>query len=813
MADSPEPPGDVRMPLFRDASIGFALLSDSGMFRQANSKLCESLGFLEDELCGMNIADLLHPEDCAAEMNQRQQVANGTLGSYNLTLRARRKNGSFTRLRISSSIAPGVAGIMLIIEDLPSGTSERTADFLQSEARFRRVFDSNMLGVFFGDIHGQVTQANEAFLQMVGYTHEDVEAGRLSWLATTPDEYLPLLEKVRQELRETGKSGPYERQYIHRDGHRVHAMVGVTLLENSREKAACFVLDITRRRQAEEALLESEQRFRAMADDAPFMLAVSGNGQDSLYFNKPWLEYTGQSLEEVIRFGWLRSLHPEDRDFAMQTYRAALLQHRPFELEYRLRRHDGVYRWMFSRISPRFTASGGFKGYIGTSIDIHERKQVEETLRNSFAREQLIRRHLEMMNASLDINWILQSTVQEIRKFLEVDRCTIALYTREEGPRINLLAQTCGSPDIAPISAEDIDLIARAAQHLSPEALTEGRERITAVADMESYLDTMAQQIEELQIPLEAGTLHAMAEKYRIRSLLRVSISYRGIPYGSLSLHQCNRRREWQQDEIELLNILAHHLGSALYQAELYQKEQGARKHLELYTQKLETSNRELEEFAFVASHDLQAPLRKIIMFSSFLKEIEGEIPPEGQDFISRITACSQKMQDLITDLLNLSRVHRRQEPFREISLNQVLGHVHTNLQASIDETQGTLVLEDLPVIEGDPNQLQQLFQNLVENALKFHRKDAPPVVRVRAEQDGKAYRIIVEDNGIGFDEQYQQRIFKIFERLSPTQYDGTGIGLAICKKIVERHNGQIQAFSTPGEGSCFVVTLPARQA
>jgi PAS domain S-box-containing protein len=703
MADSPETTGPVNIPLFRNAAIGFALISDSGTFRQANVRLCESLGFSEDELCGMNISDLLHPADCATELNQRQQVVRGSLDSYTLTLRARRKSGNFTRLRISSSLSPVDAGIMLIIEDLESGVAEFTPDFLPSEAWFRR---------------------------------------------------------------------------------------------------------------AEEALQESEQRFRAMADDAPFLLAVSGEQQDSLYFNKPWLEYTGQSLDEVIHFGWLRSLHPEDRDFAMQTYRAALLQHRPFELEYRLRRHDGVYRWMFSRVTPRFTASGEFKGYIGTSIDIHERKQVEETLRNSFAREQLIRRHLEMMNASLDINWILQTTVQEIGKFLEADRCTIVLYASEaEGPRIKLLAQACGSPEIGPISAEDVQLIARSAQHLSPETLASGQERITAIADLGTYMQTVTQQqLEELQIPLEINTLKAMAEKYRIRSLLRVNISYRGIPYGSLSLHHCNRRREWQKDEIELLNILAHHLGSALYQAELYQKEQDVRKHLELYTQKLETSNRELEEFAFVASHDLQAPLRKIIMFSSFLKELEGGIPPTGQDYLTRITVCSQKMQDLITDLLNLSRVHRRQEPFRRIPLKQVLNHVQANLQSSFDEVQGTLVLEDLPVIEGDPNQLQQLFQNLVENALKFHRKGFPPVVRVRAEQDDAIYRIFVEDNGIGFDEQYQQRIFRIFERLSPTQYDGTGIGLAICKKIVERHNGQIQAFSTPGEGSCFVVTLPARQ-
>lgn len=231
----------------------------------------------------------------------------------------------------------------------------------------------------------------------------------------------------------------------------------------------------------------------------------------------------------------------------------------------------------------------------------------------------------------------------------------------------------------------------------------------------------------------------------------------------------------------------------------------------------LARSNRELQDFASVASHDLQEPLRKIEAFSDQLRRRSGEsLDDNGRFYLERIEKASRRMRALIDDLLSYSRVSTKAQPFARCDLNKIIEGVLSDLRIRIVETQGKIEIGALPTIEADPIQMRQLFQNLISNALKFHRKDVTPVVRVtHAAGEGKAghCEIHVIDNGIGFDPKYTDRIFNIFQRLhSRSEYEGTGIGLATCRKIVERHKGGITAHSVPGEGSDFAVVLPVQQ-
>ena len=234
---------------------------------------------------------------------------------------------------------------------------------------------------------------------------------------------------------------------------------------------------------------------------------------------------------------------------------------------------------------------------------------------------------------------------------------------------------------------------------------------------------------------------------------------------------------------------------------------------LRLALQRLEQSNRELEDFAYVASHDLQEPLRKIQAFGDLLRSKHAEaLPEQAQDYIERMQSAAKRMQVLINDLLSFSRVTTKAQPFVRVDLARIAAEVVHDLETRTHETGGRITIGPMPVIEADPLQMRQLLQNLAGNALKFHREGVPPVVDVRGAIANGYCEITVTDNGIGFEEKYADRIFTMFERLhARMKYEGTGIGLAICRKIAERHGGEIRAEGRVGEGARFVVSLPVR--
>jgi PAS domain S-box-containing protein len=240
--------------------------------------------------------------------------------------------------------------------------------------------------------------------------------------------------------------------------------------------------------------------------------------------------------------------------------------------------------------------------------------------------------------------------------------------------------------------------------------------------------------------------------------------------------------------------------------------------------EQLQRSNRELQDFAYVASHDLQEPLRKIIVFGERLKEKAADrLEPENLDYLQRMQKAASRMQTLINDLLSFSRVTTKAQPFAKVDLARTAREVVDDLEARIEMTKGRVELGQLPVIDAEPLQMRQLIQNLIGNALKFRLADVPPVAKL----DAKIYsgvlpqahdsaprqlcELTVSDNGIGFDEKYLDRIFNVFQRLhTRNEYEGTGMGLAIARKIVLYHGGTITAKSAPGKGATFIVTLPA---
>lgn len=233
---------------------------------------------------------------------------------------------------------------------------------------------------------------------------------------------------------------------------------------------------------------------------------------------------------------------------------------------------------------------------------------------------------------------------------------------------------------------------------------------------------------------------------------------------------------------------------------------------LKYYAKELERSNKELESFAAIASHDLQEPLIKILRFGEIL--LQSKILQEGKerDNLERMVKAAERMRTLTDDLLDLSRVMSKGKPFETVNLNELVREVLEDLEIRISRSKATVKLDDLPALKVDASQIRRLFQNLIGNALKFNKKGDQHLVEVTCDRSADGFwRIQIKDNGIGFDEENVSRIFKPFERLhGRSQYEGTGMGLAISKKIVERHGGTLAASSRKGEGSVFTIALPA---
>jgi len=435
----------------------------------------------------------------------------------------------------------------------------------------------------------------------------------------------------------------------------------------------------------------------------------------------------------------------------------------------------------------------------GINMDITDRKRAQEELQLQNRRSQLFAEVTLKIRQSLHIQEILQTTVTEVQRIFQTDRVLIfQLWLNGFGK----IVTEAVNPNWISVLGRNITDDYFASEYL--QRYSQGR--IYTIAD-----------IEKADVP---HCLIEFMQEFEVKAKLAVPIFLKEKLWGLLVAHQCTSPRQWSSFETELMGQLADQIGIALAQAQLLEQETRQ-------SQELARSNAELQQFASIASHDLQEPLRKIQAFGDRLKTKCNEaLTEQGRDYLDRMQNAAGRMQTLIDDLLMLSRITTKAQPFVPVDLAQVIQEVLSDLEVRIDETKGQVEVGSLPTIEADSLQMRQLLQNLIGNALKFHPKTEPPKVRIYSQllndeeqqPTGNSItpthcQIVVEDNGIGFDEKYLDRIFNVFQRLQGrSEYEGTGMGLAICRKIAERHGGSLTAESTPGQGATFIVTLPIKQ-
>jgi PAS domain S-box-containing protein len=505
----------------------------------------------------------------------------------------------------------------------------------------------------------------------------------------------------------------------------------------------------------DQGLLDDKPQWDTLAEALPQIVWVARSDGYHIYFNQRWYEYTGLNQEQSIGFGWSIALHPDDKANSLARWKQATEAGESYEVEHRLRAADGRDRWFLARGSPQRDRSGAIVRWFCTGTDIDDQKKTQEELRRSEERFRLL---------------------------------------AEAIPQKVWMADT------------------RGAIHYLNQCWFDYTGLTYAQASGWGWL----QLVHPAERQAEAARWTAAIERGD-----RMEIEHR-LKRGSDSSYRWHLVRGAPlRDETGMIVQwvgISTDVDDQRRQAELLERLVLER------TSELERSNRRLEEFASVASHDLQEPLRKIQAFSDRLQAKCGLLlGKQGKEYIDRIVSSATRMRNLINDILLLSRVSTNTQPLKPVDLEAAAREVISDLEGLIQQTGGSVQLGRLPTIHADPPQIRQLLQNLIGNGLKFQHPDRPPVVRLSArilpgseitadETDIPWYEIAIEDNGIGFEEIYVDRIFQMFQRLhGRKEYEGTGMGLAICRSIVERHRGRITARSTPGQGTTFLVTLPAQ--
>ncbi|MBB1285974.1 PAS domain-containing protein [Flavisolibacter sp. BT320] len=529
---------------------------------------------------------------------------------------------------------------------LEEKVQERTVELSASEERFRLIANTTSDAIWDWDLVNNNIWWSDSFYNRFGFAASEEAANSSFWLTRVhPDER----ESVQQSLQAAINTGAKEwtAQFRFQKADGSYAIIrdkGMVLTDNNGTpyRMVGAMIDNTETEQASHLLQVKNNQLQAVLDEFQFVTdfmpqMVWSTQPDGFhdFFNKQWYNYTGLTYEQTKDKGWSLVLHSDDYDRTWKIWQHSLETGEVYETEYRLRRHDGQYRWFLARALPMRDEQGNIIKWFGTCTDIHDQKMASN---------------------------ILEAKVQE-------------------------------------------------------------------------------------------------------------------------------RTKELQKANLEL-----------------------------------EASNIELLQFASVASHDLKEPLRKIHMFGNLIKERYLNSDDAASEYMQRIITSSARMTRLINDLLDFTRLSIN-SAFELTDLNLVLEEVLSDLEVAIKEKEACIEFAPLPQAEVIPGQIRQVLQNLISNALKFARKGEQPIVRITAERvaqlatgaapdpGGNYLRLCVTDNGIGFDNQYAEKIFTIFQRLhSREKYEGTGIGLAITKKIIERHNGVIAADSKEGQGTSFIMVLPLKQ-
>ena len=873
--EEPATPLDAAFKLVDSLPVPVFFKSRDGRYLGVNRAWEEFFGIEAAAFIGKEVADLYPGDPAIAEKHaamDRLLYQNPGRQSYEITVRARdgRLHDTIYYKATYTDAQGQIGGLVGTIIDITSRTRAESA-LRENEERWRTIFNSANEGMFVYDRVLNIVAGNQAAERIIGLPLAEIigAAGFTSLLPCVHADGKPVGPEDRPTRISARTGRPLSGHVvgIQRPGGSYTWLSVNTGFLRAADSDDWYGLvstftDITAQKNAEEALRESEERYRRTFELAGSGLAhVSLDGR-FLRVNRQLCEMFGYGEDELVGKHVKEVSHPEDRD-AVDVPRDRLVAGEvdSIRVEKRYLRNDGAVIWASVAIAFERDANGKPLYAISVLDDITTRKRIDAALRES---EERYRRTFELAGSGV-------AHIGLDRKFIRVNRrlCEILGYPERE--LIGMTGREISHPDdldrineLRPkLYAGEIDHV-----HIEKRYVRKDGSVVWVAFSMTVERDAGGKPLYEIAIfdditERKNAEAALAASEDRFRQLTQLSSDWYweqdehfGLTFMSRRMSEKTGldpsayigRKRWDQPALNLTDedwarhraTLERHepfrdfemqrpnvgggtrwisvSGEPVFDASgNFKGYRGvgsditARKQAE---EELRRSNAELEQFAYVASHDLQEPLRMVSSYTQLLGRRYGDkLQGDAQEFMHYVVDGAARMKQLIEDLLAYSRVGTKGKEFKPTPIETPLKKAITNLRAALEETGASVTWDPLPTESVDDVQLAQLFQNLIGNALKF-RGPGVPRVHVNAQDKGDAWQITIADNGIGIEPQYFERIFMVFQRLHTMgEYPGTGIGLAICKKVVERHGGAIWVTSTPGDGSQFHFTLPKRGA
>jgi PAS domain S-box-containing protein len=715
--------------------------------------------------------DTIHPEDKDRVIQGIHAMIDNGGKHWHDQYRFRKANGSYAcvfdrgyAIHDAHGTPVRMVGSM---QDITNEVEAREA-MRESEEKFRGAFDQVAVGISIATPKGEFLSVNKAYPKMFGYTEEEFRFKKISDLSH-PDEIERDRKIIEDLLTGNSQSVAREKAYIHKSGKIVWGRVFGTVIRdaNNNPKYIVGVLeDITEQREVLRALKESEERLRLVIDSAKIGTWDFHPRMGKLIWDARCKAMFGMAPDDHTDYDvFLNQLHPDDRQAAHEANQHAIngIGNGEYDLEYRtIGLHDKKLRWVRAKGRSYKDENGVTVRYAGTVIDITEEKIQEQRLREEEKRFRLLATSIPQIVWTTDENGIVD-------------------YISDKWQ-----AYTGHSPTYEKLSFRDL-----------------------------MHPDDLNRVVPEWNDCIEKGIVYQ--GEYRLKN--KITGEYRWYSCTTAPLmDQYGKAIKWIGSATDIHDQKTNEL-------HLENKVAERTKELRELNERLEKSNGELEQYAYVTSHDLKEPLRKILTYSNLISNRHAaQLTPEVGGYLAKIESASTRMSELIDDLLKYSRLSNGSALVERVDLNVTVSNLCAEFEHTLKEKSISVETIQLPLVKAIPFQMHQLFFNLFSNAIKFSKRDTANKISIKSavlsdkeksaypslKISGRYYKILFKDEGIGFSPKYNEQVFTIFQRLHDRkEYEGHGIGLALCRKIVSNHHGIISAHGVDNKGVLFTIILP----
>ena len=831
----------------RDAIV---LTDTTGTIVEVNDATVSMHGFSSrEEIIGRNGIELVAESDrkkvAEAAIKQSKGEIQEGIAEHHMLLRA---DGTEFESESSRAIlkdsAGNTTGFISVERDISERRQAEEA-VRESEERLKAFIDNAPDAIYVMDMNGTFMDGNKKTEELVGYAKEELAGMNFYEAGLLPEEYALQALGSLQQSQSGQATAPTEFELIRKDGSRVWVEVrSIPVSRKGEVEVLGIARDITERKRAAEALEDSESRFRELFENMSSAVAVyevKNKGKDFIFRD---LNSAGERISKLKKYEVLGKnlveMFPNIKKGGIyQTMQRVWKSGKPEYIPPTFYKDDRISGWRENYVYKLPTGE-----VVAVYDDVTERLRAEEAIRES---EEKLRTMFDSTNDAfiitdletnvIDVNEAtlrtfrytrediigikgtelidpedLEQTVESMSKALETgqppDSMELTILTGDGGRletdfSIAPLHDSSGNTTGFVAVARDITEHKRAEQ-----ALRESEEKLRTMFDSTSDGILVTDQALSI-IETNEAAVRMLGFDSKEALVGQSAISYLSAEALTADAEGGDGKAQIEFSVSQLRDSSGNTTGFIGVARDVTERKK-AEAQMKRMLEDLERSNAELEQFAYIASHDLQEPLRMISSYTQLIgRRYKDKLDADGEEFIEYAVDGATRMQDRIQALLTYSRVGTRGKEFEPTDCDTVLEEALSNLQVAIKKSGSVISHDPLPTITADNIQMVQLFQNLIENGIKFH-DEKQPEVHVSAKEQEDGWLFSVRDNGIGIDPEYSDRIFLIFKRLhAKGEYAGTGVGLALCKKIVERHGGRIWVESEPGKGATFYFTTP----